>query len=108
MEKQLTEYTTQELTYEINRRLAMEAKAVYERRTAVTKHIRENIEVYRELARVMNSEELLVTINKINEYVMNCVELNIMISDGKEFLDAINIDGKTAWFKYEKEPVNEQ
>ena len=108
MEKQISDYTTQELTYEINRRLAMEAKEVYERRAAVTKYIRDNIEVFRGLAKAMNSEELLATVNKINEYVMNCVELNIMISDGKEFLDAINIDGKTAWFKYEKEPINDK
>ena len=56
----------------------------------------------------MNSNEFLDTLNKINEYTMNCIELNIMIKDGKDFLDAINQDGKTIWFKYEKEPINDK
>jgi hypothetical protein len=99
---EINEYTTEQLTYEINRRLAMEAKEVYERRTAVTRHIRDNIDVYRGLAKVMNSEELLDTLNKINDLIMNCVDLNIMISDGKDFLDAVTKDGGGVWYKYEK------
>jgi hypothetical protein len=98
MDKNISECTTQELTYEINRRLAMEAKEVYERRTAVTRHIRDNVDVYRGLAKAMNSEELLKTINDIDNLVMNCVDLNIMISDGRDFLD--NVAG--VWHKYEK------
>lgn len=108
MEKQISDYTTQELKYEINRRLAMEAKAVYERRTAVTKYIRDNVEVFRGLARVMNSDELLETINLIDDLCMNCVDLNIMINDGKDFLDAINKDGKAVWVKYGPVPVDEK
>ena len=105
MEKQISDYTTQELTYEINRRLAMEAKDIYERRTAVTKHIRDNINVFMELANVMNSPDLLSTLKKINDFTMNCIELNIMINDGTDFLDAVVKDGKSVWSKYEKEPV---
>ncbi len=99
---ELKEYTTEELTYEINRRLAMEAKEMYERRTAVTRHIRDNIDVYRGLAKAMNSEELLNILNKIDSLIMNCVEVNIMINDGKEFLDAVTKDGGGVWHKYEK------
>lgn len=98
---ELKEYTTEELTYELNRRLAMEAKEIYERRIAVTRHIRDNIDVYRGLANAMNSEELLNTLNRIDSLIMNCVEVNIMIKDGKDFLDAVTKDGSSVWDKYE-------
>lgn len=107
MENKLNDYTTQELTYEINRRLAMEAKEVYERRTAVTKYIREHMDIFKGLAKVMNSNDLLDTLNHIDDLRMNCVELNIMISDGKDFLDAVTKDGGGVWAKYEKELAND-
>lgn len=101
MEKQISDYTTQELTYEINRRLAMEAKDHYERRTAITNHIRDNVEVYKKLAELMKNTNLIKTLDGIVNYSISCVDIDIMISDGNQFLDAIYKDGSAVWAKYE-------
>lgn len=109
MEKQLEDYTTQELTYELNKRFAMEAKKMYEMRTAMTKHIRSNMKVYNELADIMGSEDLRDTLKKINDLVYNCININIMIEDGKDFMNAVfNNPEKPdipVWFKYETEKL---
>ncbi len=106
MEKTIRDYSIEELTHELNRRYALEAKAIYERRTAITKHIREHSEIYSALAKIMENDELAKTIDKIKNYIYNCVDITILVEDGKSFLDATTKNGSSIWKKYE-EPISE-
>ena len=105
MEKTIQDFTIEELTNELNRRYALEAKRIYEKRTNITSHIRKNSAIYTELADIMENENLKETIRNIVEYTANCVDITILIEDGKAFLDAIMKDGHAIWHKHEPKPV---
>ena len=102
--KTINDYTTDELIEELNRRIAMQTKEMFDIRTEVTKHIRRHKDVYFELADIMKSDDLRDTIKKIDDLVYNCINLNIMIEDGKEFMDGVFNDpdnpNVAIWTKY--------
>lgn len=101
MSKELTEYTTEEITAELNKRFALNVKEVYDRRTAITKHIRDYYEVYAELAAIMENPDLINTLKDIDNLILNCVDIQIIIEDGKKFLDAcIGPNNQLIWAKY--------
>ena len=72
--KNIKEYTTEEITEELSRRLALDAKKLYEVRTAITNHIRKHIDVYLELADIIENKQLKEEFNKIKDLIYECVE----------------------------------
>ena len=103
MNKQLSDYTMQELTNEINRRIALDTKKVYEMRQKMTEHVKNNMRVYKELAVIMGSEDLHDVLCKIDKSEYTCINVNLMIEDGKEFTNKIfNNNNEPIWLKYEQ------
>ncbi len=100
--KNIKEYTTEEIAEELNRRLALDAKKLYEVRTAITNHIRKHIDVYLELADIIENKQLKEEFNKIKDLIYECVDISISVQDGKDFLNAVMANGQTpVWSKYE-------
>lgn len=104
MSNKLKDYKTSELADELNRRLALDAKKMYETRTALTNHIRRNISVYNELADIMENSELKDTLKKIEDLTYGCIDMTLTIRNGKEFIEAImDENSQPVWAKYTAE-----
>ena len=85
---------------ELNKRDALEAKKIFDKRTAITRFIRDNKDVFLKLAKLMDSDKLTNDINKIDDYVFNCINLTFDIENGKEFFDKVFDGSKSIWSKY--------
>lgn len=98
--KKLDDYSYDELKEELNKRDALEAKKIFDKRTAITRFIRDNKDVFLKLAKLMDSDKLTNDINKIDDYVFNCINLTFDIENGKEFFDKVFDGSKSIWSKY--------
>ena len=96
----IDQFTTQDLLQELDRRKALQAKAAFDRRTAITKFIREHRDTFIEFAQLLGNEELKDSIHKVDEYVYNCVNVLFAIEDGKPFMDAVFDGDKAIWTPY--------
>lgn len=96
----IDQFTTAELLQELDRRKALQAKAAFERRTAITKFIREHRDTFMQFAQLLGNEELKNSIHKVDEYVYNCVNVLFAIEDGKPFMDAIFNGDKAIWAEF--------
>lgn len=108
MKKTIRDYTNEEIAEEINRRYALSTKEAYERRMAITNHIRANSTVYLELADAMENENLKKTINDIVNYAIDCVDITIAIEEGSGFLKTISKNEGFIWDKYDVSEDSEQ